>query len=612
MLASGLLCLTSVAPLAARPAMTNVYGRDCQSLNGKWAAIVDPYDQGIPKEIFLNRTPQQDTEFFEYAFEGGLRLEVPGDWNSQRPELEYYEGTVWYARHLVVGTSAPQLPEGACVTPVEAPRDGERLFLHFGAVNYRCNVYLNGEKIASHEGGFTPFEIEIGDRLHEGDNFLAVEVNNRRTPDAIPAMAFDWWNYGGITRDVMLVRTPERYIRDYFLRLDDASDKRLRLDVELSEPAEGTEVTLRIPELGVEKTLRTDGQGHGEVTVDVRNLKLWAPEAPYLYDVELTCGGVSLDDRIGFRRIAVDGTKVLVNGREVFLRSISFHEEIPQRRGRACTPADARMLLSEVQALGANMVRLAHYPQNEHTVRMAEEMGILLWEEIPIWQGIDFTDESTAAKARGMLQEMIVRDRNRCAIGFWGIANETRPSEARNAFLSRLLETGRSLDNSRLYVAAFDNAYYMKQSDRFEMHDEFTRLLDVVAVNKYMGWYAPWPKDPASIQWAICLDKPLIISEFGGEALYGQHGDRRRASSWSEEHQEQLYADNLAMFENIPNLVGISPWILFDFRSPFRFHPVNQEGWNRKGLLSDRGQRKKAWYVIHDYYRSKREEQSRN
>ncbi len=612
MLASGLLCLTSVAPLAARPAMTNVYGRDCQSLNGKWAAIVDPYDQGIPKEIFLNRTPQQDTEFFEYAFEGGLRLEVPGDWNSQRPELEYYEGTVWYARHLVVGASAPQLPEGACVTPVEAPRDGERLFLHFGAVNYRCNVYLNGEKIASHEGGFTPFEIEIGDRLHEGDNFLAVEVNNRRTPDAIPAMAFDWWNYGGITRDVMLVRTPERYIRDYFLRLDDASDKRLRLDVELSEPVEGTEVTLRIPELGVEKRLRTDGQGHGEVTVDVRNLKLWAPEAPYLYDVELTCGGVSLDDRIGFRRIAVDGTKVLVNGREVFLRSISFHEEIPQRRGRACTPADARMLLSEVQALGANMVRLAHYPQNEHTVRMAEEMGILLWEEIPIWQGIDFTDESTAAKARGMLQEMIVRDRNRCAIGFWGIANETRPSEARNAFLSRLLETGRSLDNSRLYVAAFDNAYYMKQSDRFEMHDEFTRLLDVVAVNKYMGWYAPWPKDPASIQWAICLDKPLIISEFGGEALYGQHGDRRRASSWSEEHQEQLYADNLAMFENIPNLVGISPWILFDFRSPFRFHPVNQEGWNRKGLLSDRGQRKKAWYVIHDYYRSKREEQSRN
>ena len=611
LLAAALLGLSATAPLAARPAMTNVCGRDCQSLNGKWAAIVDPYDQGVPKEIFLNRTPQNDTEFFEYAFEGGLRLEVPGDWNSQRPELESYEGTGWYARHLVVGETVPQLPEGACVTPVAAPRDGERLFLYFGAVNYRCNVYLNGEKIAAHEGGFTPFEVEIGDRLHAGDNFLAVEVNNRRTPDAIPALAFDWWNYGGITRDVMLVRTPDRYIRDYFLRLDDDSDRRLRLDVELSEPAAGTEVALRIPELGVEETLRTDAQGRGSLTVDVRKLQLWAPEAPYLYDVELSYGGESLTDRIGFRRIAVDGTKVLVNGREVFLRSISFHEEIPQRRGRACTPADAQMLLSEVRALGANMVRLAHYPQNEHTVRMAEEMGILLWEEIPIWQGIDFSDAGTEDKAREMLREMIVRDRNRCAIGFWGVANETRPSELRDAFLTRLLELGKSLDASRLYVAAFDNVYYKPGSDRFEMHDDFAQLLDVVAVNKYMGWYAPWPKDPSELRWEVCTDKPLMISEFGGEALYGQHGDPKRASSWSEEYQERLCADNLAMFANIPNLVGISPWILFDFRSPYRFHPVNQEGWNRKGLLSDRGLRKKAWYVIRDFYQAKREEQSR-
>ena len=508
--------------------------------------------------------------------------------------MKYYEGTVWYARHFDAD-----------------PQQDERQFLYFGAVSYRCQVYLNGEKIAAHEGGFTPFEVEIGDRLHAGDNFLAVEVNNRRTPDAIPALAFDWWNYGGITRDVMLVRTPDRYIRDYFLRLDDDSDRRLRLDVELSEPAAGTEVALRIPELGVEETLRTDAQGRGSLTVDVRKLQLWAPEAPYLYDVELSYGGESLTDRIGFRRIAVDGTKVLVNGREVFLRSISFHEEIPQRRGRACTPADAQMLLSEVRALGANMVRLAHYPQNEHTVRMAEEMGILLWEEIPIWQGIDFSDAGTEDKAREMLREMIVRDRNRCAIGFWGVANETRPSEPRDAFLTRLLELGKSLDASRLYVAAFDNVYYKPGSDRFEMHDDFAQLLDVVAVNKYMGWYAPWPKDPSELRWEVCTDKPLMISEFGGEALYGQHGDPKRASSWSEEYQERLCADNLAMFANIPNLVGISPWILFDFRSPYRFHPVNQEGWNRKGLLSDRGLRKKAWYVIRDFYQTKREEQSR-
>ena len=179
------------------PFMTNVYGRDYQLLNGKWNVIVDLYDQGEKMEIYKNRTPQKNEEFYEYSFEGGLRLNVPGDWNSQTPELKYYEGTVWYARHFDAD-----------------PQQGERQFLYFGAVSYRCKVYLNGEKVAEHEGGFTPFEVELTGKLKEGDNFLAVMVNNRRTVDAIPALAFDWWNYGGITRDVMLVTVPQQYVRD--------------------------------------------------------------------------------------------------------------------------------------------------------------------------------------------------------------------------------------------------------------------------------------------------------------------------------------------------------------------------------------------------------------
>ena len=121
-----------------------------------------------------------------------------------------------------------------------------------------------------------------------------------------------------------------------------------------------------------------------------------------------------------------------------------------------------------------------------------------------------------------------------------------------------------------------------------------------------MGWYHPWPLTPDKAVWDVARGKPLIISEFGGEALYGQHGPADVASSWSEEYQEALYRDNLRMFENIPNLRGVSPWILFDFRSPFRFHPANQEGWNRKGLVSDQGYRKKAWYLMRDYYMKKR------
>jgi len=197
---------------------------------------------------------------------------------------------------------------------------------------------------------------------------------------------------------------------------------------------------------------------------------------------------------------------------------------------------------------------------------------------------------------------MVTRDKNRCALTFWGVANETQPSGPRNAFLRHLIACCREIDDTRPIVAAFDLVRFDRQRQLFVMDDPFIGELDVVAINKYMGWYHPWPLTPDKAVWDVARGKPLIISEFGGEALYGQHGPADVASSWSEEYQEALYRDNLRMFENIPNLRGVSPWILFDFRSPFRFHPANQEGWNRKGLVSDQGYRKKAWYLMKAYY----------
>ncbi len=573
--------------------MINVYGRERQSLNGKWSAIIDLYDKGRGKKVWENRKAQSDTEFFEYSFDGGLKFNVPGDFNSQLPQLQYYEGTVWYARHFVASK----------------PAAGTRLFLYFGAVSYRCTVWLNGKKIGSHEGGFTPFQFEVGENVVDGDNFLVVEVNNRRTVDAIPAMSFDWWNYGGITRDVFLVKTPELYIKDYMVQLDPHSPAMINASVRMSGsvPA-GTVAEISIPELKARAKVQLNSEGYGETSFKVKGLQRWSPNSPKLYDVTVSYQGVdSISEKIGFKNISVDGTSILMNGKPEFMRCVSFHEEIPQRMGRAFSEADAYMLLSEAKALGANMVRLAHYPQNEHTVRLAEQLGIILWEEIPVWQEIDFDNPQTMDKALKMYSEMIFRDKNRCAIGFWGVANETRPSSSRNAFLRRELALGRSLDSTRLYTAAFDNVYYKKEYGEFRIEDEFTQDLDVVSFNKYMGWYAAWPDEPSECRWNVVPDKPVIISEFGCEALSGKTGNRTMASSWSEDFQADQYLKNLEMFDMIPNLAGISPWILFDFRSPFRFHP-DQDGWNRKGLVSDQGIRKKAWYIIHDYYQKKAEE----
>lgn len=579
------LSFLAVTGVRAQDLIANVYGREMQSLNGKWDAVVDLYDQGRKNKIYLNRKPEGKTDFYEYAFENGLRLDVPSDWNSQTPELKYYEGTVWYARRF------------------DAPRqDGRRLFLHFGAVSYRCRVYLNGEEIGSHEGGFTPFQIEVTGRLKPADNFLAVEVNNTRTPDAIPAMAFDWWNYGGITRDVSLVSVPEAFVEDYFIRLDKDSADRISADVRLSGAPAGTSVLVEIPELKVRETASADERGAAALSFRVKNLKRWSPEDPKLYRVIVSAGRDRVEEMIGFRNVRVEGEDIYLNGAPVFLKSVSFHEEIPQRMGRAFSESDAVMLLSEARALGCNMIRLAHYPQNEYIVRLAEKMGFMLWEEIPVWQGIDFANDVTRQKAGRMIREMVGRDRNRCALTFWGVANETQPSEPRNEFLRYLISCCRELDDTRLIVAAFDLVRFDRDRQLFVMDDPFIEALDVVAVNKYMGWYHPWPVTPDRAVWDVARGKPLIISEFGGEALYGQHGAADTASSWSEEYQEALYRDNLRMFENIPNLRGVSPWILFDFRSPFRFHPTNQEGWNRKGLVSDRGYRKKAWYLMKAYY----------
>lgn len=571
--------------LLAQEFLTNVYGRESQSLNGKWSAIIDLYDQGYKNKIYQNNKPKGKTDFYEYSFEHGLRLNVPSDWNSQMPELKYYEGTVWYARRFDVNKAF-----------------SKRLFLYFGAVNYRCRIYLNGSEIGSHEGGFTPFQIEVTDFVKDKDNFLVLEVNNKRTEDAIPAMAFDWWNYGGITRDVLLINVPETFIEDYFIQLDKYKANRINASVKLSTEAVNTFVEIEIPELKIRQSLKTNNKGVAHISFDTKGLKRWSPDFPKLYKIVVSSDNDRVEELIGFRNIWVKGEDIYLNDKPVFLKSVSFHEEIPQRQGRAFSEPDAAMLLSEAKALGCNMIRLAHYPQNEYIVRMAEKMGFILWEEIPIWQGINFENANTRLKAGSMIKEMVMRDKNHCSLSFWGVANETQPSESRNDFLKYLIECCKSIDTTRLITAAFDLVRFDKERQVFIMNDPFIKELDVVAVNKYMGWYHQWPLTPRGAIWDVARGQPLIISEFGGEALYGQLGQADVASSWSEDYQEALFKDNLEMFKHIPNLRGISPWVLFDFRSPFRFHPTNQEEWNRKGLVSDQGYRKKAWYIMKEYY----------
>ena len=568
----------------------NVLNRQTISLNGDWHYIVDIQEEGYydyrmkPMRwgFFMNAKPQKPEDLIEYDFAVSPTMKVPGDWNTQDPRLFFYEGTVWFERSFHY-TKTP----------------GRRVLLYFGGVNYDSHIYVNGKKAGHHTGGFTAFNFDVTDELKDGENFVVVKVDNKRHADAVPTQIFDWWNYGGITRDVLLVEVSEHYLENYTLRIDNQDFKRMEFSARLNQALAGEKVRLRIPELKIDKTFETNPEGV-VVASWKASPKLWSPEDPKLYHVELIYNEETLSDEIGFRSIRTEGKKLLLNGRPIFLKGISMHEEKAYGGGRANSTSDAHLLLSWAKELGCNFVRFAHYPHNEHAVREAERMGILLWSEIPCYWTIAWTNESTYQNAQSQLRDMILRDQNRANIIIWSIANETPHSAERDRFLSRLSTYARSLDSSRLISMAMEVTSAKNYVNR--LNDNMNQYVDVVSFNQYVGWYRD-VNDAPKMTWEIPYDKPVIVSEFGGGAKYGLHGEKNQR--WTEEFQENLYKENVAMLDKIDGLAGTTPWILKDFRSPRRVLPGVQDYYNMKGLFSDKGEKKKAFFVLKEWYEKK-------
>lgn len=598
-----LFILSITGSSAQENLLINVYTRAFTSLNGEWNYIVDPYESGYynyryePYDkqsnpgkgaYFLNAKPDNKTDLVEYDFDKSGKINVPGDWNTQKENLFYYEGTVWYKKSF----------------DYTKKKNTNRAFLYFDAVNYHADVYLNGKKLGTHTGGFTPFNFEVTGLLKESNNFLIIRVDNKRKRDGVPTLNTDWWNYGGITRDVRLVEVSENFIEDYFIQLNPEDNNQINGYVKLNGPnISGVKIHIVIPELKIEEEIVADEQGAASFKIETEEIKYWSVENPYLYSVTITNGKDKVVDQIGFRSIKTEGQNILLNNKKIFLRGISIHEENPIRGGRAYSLADAEQLLTWAKELGCNYVRLAHYPHNENTVRLADKMGILVWEEIPVYWTIQWENEETYNNAENQLKEVINRDKNRASVIIWSMANETPASDARNKFLTKLAEQARQLDSTRLISAALEQTNYSGNPNTRTINDPFADVVDILSFNEYIGWYDGTPEKCKNINWIITQNKPVIISEFGADAKLGFHADS--LSRWSEEYQEYLYKETLAMIDKLPQLRGISPWILADFRSPRRNLPGIQDGWNRKGLIASGGEKKKAFFVLKNYYETK-------
>jgi beta-glucuronidase len=579
-LISFLICVADAR--AQQPGLiANVAGRSTVSLDGQWKVIIDPYETGNDLRFPKDAKPKSKSDLLEYSFDTTSSLSVPGDWNTQREQLFFYEGAVWYKKSFDY-----------------QHKPNTRLFVHFGAANYIAEVYLNGEKVGRHEGGFTPFNFEITNLVREKENSLVVKVDNKRYPEGVPTLVTDWWNYGGLTRGVTLVEVPETFIQDYFIQLHPGSKNQISGWVKLSGVKLAQKITVSIPDARINKTFTTDESGSAQINFNA-DLTLWSPDNPKLYEVVITAETDKVQDEIGFRSIEVKGTDILLNGKPLFLRGVCIHEEAPLRGGRAYSREDARTLLGWAKELGANFVRLAHYPHNELMIREADKLGLLVWSEIPVYWGIKFESPVAFEVAQNQLSEMIARDHNRASIILWSVANETPNNAARLAFLKKLVERARSLDPTRLMTAAM---LHHSADERTQMIDDpLGQYLDVIGCNEYIGWYDGLPEKADRIEWKTAYQKPVVMSEFGAEAVYGQHGDE--LTRWTEEYQESFYRHQLGMLKKIPFLRGTSPWILMDFRSPRRFLPGVQDYYNRKGLISNRGDRKKSFYVMQEFYR---------
>jgi beta-glucuronidase len=288
----------------------------------------------------------------------------------------------------------------------------------------------------------------------------------------------------------------------------------------------------------------------------------------------------------------------VLNGAEIFCRGVCIHEEAAYRNGRAYSSDEDAILLGWAKELGCNFVRLAHYPHNEQMIRQAEKMGLLVWSEIPVYWTIHWSNSETYRNAENQLVDMITRDKNRTNIIIWSIANETPQSPERFDFLSRLAAKARAMDNVRFVSAALEKEE--TKPGVMTVNDSLGRLFDIISFNEYVGWYDGLPEKCDRVEWKLPENKPVMISEFGGECVYGLRG--ATTDRFTEDYQEDMYIHSVNMFKRIPGLAGTTPWILKDFRSPRRLLPGLQDDFNRKGLVSDKGQKKRAFYIMQKWY----------
>ena len=543
------------------------------SLDGVWEFKRDEAHVG-EKEKWYEKFPKEDV----------MKVAVPSCINNRLGMIEYQD-ICWYKKdfHTQTGT----------------------ILIQFNSVSEYAKVYLDGTYLGDHYGGFTAFEFLVN--VNAGEHTLIVMVDSRSTEDTIPLWEVDWHHYCGIMRSVEVSEIPDIYISGMKVRYelsDNFQNAMLHIEAALkntcdAEKESNVKVWLE-DTLIYESPIAVQGEKICSVDYQLENVKLWDVRKAELYKIRVETEEDDLIDRIGFRKIEIDGKKMLLNGKPFKIHGVNRHEEHPDW-GFAVPLSIMQRDMDILKNLNVNMVRGSHYPNCKYFLDMCDEEGILFWSEIPMW---GFPEESVKRPLvieRGLVmhEEMLDQYFNHPSIVIWGLHNEIATDTQAGYDITKVFaEKIRSMDNSRLITYATNRI----------LKDQSLDLIDFISVNQYVGWY-----EGEICEWADFLvqmkaylkekevdHKPVLMSEFGVGAMFGHKNFEELR--WSENYQENFYDHTIPMFLNDEDICGVLLWQFSDIRSNAKWSLLRARSFNNKGLVNEYRHPKLAYYKVKELF----------
>lgn len=566
--------------------------REVKELGGFWRFRADYEECG-----------QRDGWF--RGLSAAIELAVPASWNDQTQDerLRTHLGSVWYEKKFWIPSAWA----------------GDDTVLRFGAVNYRAEVWLNGVYLGKHEGGFTPFEFNITDRIStDSENVLVVRADCLLSGDTVPMGNFplelggtnyygqypltagDFFPYAGINRPVHLYTRPRLSIQDISVSTSlAAAAGRVRCNIQASDGITNIAVSL-LDQQGMRVANETTrcSNGRAEVILNVPNALAWGPGHPYLYNLRVEgIAGINKCDEytlpIGFREVRVQGDQLLLNGEPIYLKGFGRHEDF-HIIGRGMNHAVIVKDFSIMQWIGANSFRTTHYPYSDEQMQMADRLGFLVIDEVPaVSLAMRAVTEKTLESHKAQISEMIARDKNHPCVIAWSVANEADTwRNPADKYFHEVAQYIRALDDTRPNMIVL-------YSDPNE--EKAAQYFDLLGVNRYLGWYQfPGQLEKAAEELDTQLDrfherfkKPIILTEFGADAVAGHHSEP--AEMYTEEYQSALLQTYHGVLRSKPYIVGEHIWNLADFKTQ---QHIRRVFYNHKGLFTRDRQPKMAAHTV--------------